>query len=146
LIREKNKGGDKMERFKLNSLVSGIILVVIVCFGFVVISGCATAQTKAGKPPFVETKKAVSTAKIDSVKYFIKKKMLYVEVSIKNTSDKPKIYRVNIFLPDGPSGGGLYPKGGKAKKAIKPGKKMKRSFPMYVKSLPDSIEIEVKEF
>jgi hypothetical protein len=135
-----------MKRSKLNSLVSVIILVVIVCFAFVLISGYATAQEKAKKPPFVETKKAVSTAKIDSVKYFIKKKMLYVEVSIKNTSDKPKIYRVNIFIPDGPSGGGLYPKGAKTKKAVKPGKKMKRSFPMYVKWLPDSIEIEVKEF
>jgi len=146
LIRENSKGGDKMERFKLISLVSGIILVVIVCFGFMLISGCATASKKAERSPFVETKQVISTAKIDSVKYFMKKGELNVEVSIKNVSDKAKIYRVNIFLPDGPSGGGLYPKGGKAKEAIKPGKKMKRSFPMYVKSFPDSIEIEVKEF
>ncbi|MCK4821694.1 hypothetical protein KA005_38365 [bacterium] len=136
-----------MKRIKLNSLVSVIIIgVVAVFFGFASMAGCATTPKKVEKGPFVETKKAVSTAKIDSVKYFMKKKMLNVEVTIKNISDKPKIYRVNIFIPNGPSGGGCYPKKAAAKKAIKPGKKMKRSFPMYVKSFPDSIEIEVKEF
>ncbi len=132
-----------MERFKLNSLVSGIILILVVCFGLVFLSGGTSAIAKSG---FVEKKIVCPTAKITGVKYFFKKKKLYVEVSIKNTSDKPKIYRVNIFIPDGPSGGGLYPKKANAKKAVKPGKKMKRSFPMYVKWLPDSIEIEVKEF
>ncbi len=132
-----------MERFKLNSLVSGIILILVVCFGLVFLSGGTPAIAKSG---FVEKKIVCPTAKITGVKYFFKKKKLYVEVSIKNTSDKPKIYRVNIFIPDGSSGGGLYPKKAKAKKAIKPGKKMKRSFPMYMKGFPDSIEIEVKEF
>jgi hypothetical protein len=96
LIRENSKGGDKMERFKLISLVSGIILVVIVCFGFMLISGCATASKKAERSPFVETKQVISTAKIDSVKYFIKKGELNVEVSIKNVSDK-----VIFFFPMG---------------------------------------------
>ena len=139
-----------MERLKLNSSVPGITLIPTVFFVFVLISGCATVSKKAEGPPFVETKKVVATAKIDSVQYFWKNNDLNVEVAIQNVSDKPKIYRVNIFIPNGPSGGGLYPKEAdeeeEQQKAMKPKEKMKRSFPMYFNRFPDSIEIEVKEF
>jgi len=56
---------------------------------------------------------------------------------------------VNIFIPNNPSGGGLYPKEAdeeKEQSAMKPKEKLRRPFPMYFNKFFDSIEIEVKEF
>lgn len=137
-----------MERFKLNSLFSGIILAVVVCVGFVLISGCATAPKKGEGP--VATLKVCPSAEITTLKYFMKKskfsggQKLHVKVGIRNISDKGKRYRVSIFLPDGVSSGGFYPRKGKPP-VVKPGTEKMRTFPMYFGSVPDSLTVKVEE-
>ncbi|MBE9594496.1 MAG: hypothetical protein IMF19_13580 [Proteobacteria bacterium] len=137
-----------MERFKLNSLFSGIILAVVVCVGFVLISGCATAPKKGEGP--VATLKVCPSAEITTLKYFMKKskfsggQKLHVKVGIRNISDKGKRYRVSIFLPDGVSSGGFYPRKGKPP-VVKPGTEKMRTFPMYFERVPDSLTVKVEE-
>ena len=138
-----------MERFKVNHLFSWIVLITAVCVGFVLISGCATQPEKKGNGP-VETLKVCPTAKITTLEYFMKEskfiggKKLHVKVGIKNISDKPLRYRVSIFLPDGASSGGFYPRKGKPP-VIKPGEEKVREFPMYYDKIPDDITVKVDE-
>ena len=137
-----------MERCKRNSLFSVIILAVVVCVGFVFISGCATAPKKGEGP--VATLKACPSAEITTLKYSMKKSKFsggpkfHVKVGIKNISDKAKRYRVSVFLPDGASSGGFYPRKGKPP-VIKPGAEKVREFPMYFSSVPDSLTVQVEE-
>ena len=137
-----------MERFKLNSLFSGIILAVVVCVGFVLISGCATAPKKGEGP--VATLKVCPSAEITTLKYSMKKSKFigglkfHVKVGIKNISDKDKRYRVSIFLPEGVSSGGFYPRKGKPP-VLKPGAEKVREFPMFFDRVPDSLTVRVEE-
>jgi hypothetical protein len=137
-----------MERLKHNSLFSVIILAVGVCVGFVLISGCATTPKKGEGP--VATLKVCPSAEITTLKYFMKKSefsggpKLHVKVGIKNISDKGKRYRVSIFLPDGVSSGGFYPRKGKPP-ILKPGTEEVATFPMYSDSIPDSLTVKVEE-
>lgn len=137
-----------MERFKINSLFPGIIIAVAVFVGLSLISGCATAPKKAQGPE--ATIKACSSAEVTTLKYFMKKskfsggEKLHLKVGITNISDKAKRYRVSIFLPDGVSAGGFYPRKGKPP-VIKPGEEKVRTFPMYFDRLPESVTIKVEE-
>ena len=138
-----------MEKFKVNNLFSGIILLLIVCVSFVLISGCATQSEKKGKGT-AETLTACPTAKVTTLEYFMKKSKfsggpkLHVKVGVTNVSDKPLRYRVSIFLPDGASSGGFYPRKGKPP-IVKPGEEKVRTFPMYYEKIPDAITIKVDE-
>ena len=88
----------------------------------------------------------VTTADVPKVDYQIKKykgkDRLHVTVEVKNVSSQPKRFRVNIWLPDGVTGGGFYPR---KKKAIEPGKTLTRTFPMYYDKMPSEVTILVKE-
>ena len=138
-----------MEKFKVNHLFSGIILIVAVCIGFVSISGCATQPEKGAQGP-AETLKICPTAKITTLEYFMKESKfsggpkLHVKVGIKNISDEPLRYRVSIFLPDGASSGGFYPRKGKPP-VLQPREDKERTFPMYYDKIPDVITIKVDE-
>ena len=63
-------------------------------------------------------------------------------VELKNVTKEPKRYRVNIWLPDGVSGGGFYPR--KAK-SIAAGKTLSRTFPMFYDKVPNKMQIMVRE-
>jgi len=140
-----------MERSKLNSLVSGIISLVVVCFGFVLISGCATAPEKAEGPS--ATLEVCRTAEITVLKYFMKEPetgggpKLHFRIGIKNISDKPKRFNLGIALPEGPSAGGYYPKQKKTGKIplLKPGEELVRVFRLYFDRVPDALTIKVEE-
>ena len=69
---------------------------------------------------------------------------LHMKVGIKNISDKPRRYRVSIFLPNGASSGGFYPRKGKPP-VLKPGEEKARTFPMYYDSIPDAFTVKVDE-
>jgi len=140
-----------METFKLNYLVSGIVSLVVVCFGFVLISGCATAPEKGEGPS--ATLEVCPTAEISVLKYFVKEPetgggpKLHFRIGIKNISDKPKRFNLSIALPEGPSAGGYYPK--KTKKVknplLKPGEELGRVFRRYFDRGPDALTIKVEE-
>lgn len=80
-----------------------------------------------------------ASAQITKVSYFYEmykgQPRLHFSVSIKNVTEEPKRYRLNLLLPEGPAVGGMYPR--KAK-AIEPGKTLERKFPVYIdlKKLP----------
>jgi len=119
------------------------ILFFILIFSVVLAIGPAA---KAAAESFKVCYDVVDTAQITDVKYFIAKyegkPRLHFEVTIKNVTSEPRRYRLNIFLPEGPAGGGLYPRN---KKAIDPGKTLSQKFPMYFDSLPTGYTIVVKE-
>jgi hypothetical protein len=137
-----------MKRFKFGSLFSGIILAVVVCVGFALISGCATSPKKAEGP--VATLEVCPSAEITTLKYFIKESKFsggpkfHVKVGITNISDKGNRYRVSISLPEGASAGGFFPVKGKPP-VLKPGEEMVREFPMYFEGIPDSLTVKVEE-
>jgi hypothetical protein len=138
-----------MEKFKVNNLFSWIILLMTVCVGFVLISGCATQPEKKGNGP-VETLQVCPTATISTLEYSKEKSKvsggpkLHVKVGVTNISDKPLRYRVSIFLPDGASSGGFYPRKGNPA-VLKPGEEKVRKFPMYYDEIPDAVTIKVDE-
>ncbi|MBN2034650.1 MAG: hypothetical protein JW836_15370 [Deltaproteobacteria bacterium] len=116
------------------------------------LTGCATtgsASKEAGIAPNI-VYKVTDSAQITKVAYYFKgyegKTRLHMELSIKNISSETKRYRVNIFLPEGPAAGGLYPRAVKADaKGIEAGKEQTQAFPMYFNELPTGFTIVVKE-
>jgi hypothetical protein len=116
------------------------------------LTGCATtgsASKEAGISRNIVYKVADS-AEITKVAYYFKDyegvTRLHMELSIKNISSETKRFRVNIFLPEGPAAGGLYPMAVKADaKGIEAGKEQTQAFPMYFNELPTGFTIVVKE-
>jgi len=134
-----------MQRFRRNSLFSGIILAIAVCVGFVLISGCATAQKKGEGP--VATLKVCPSAEITTLKYFMKESKFHLKVGLKNISDKPKRFNLSVAIPEGPSSGGFYPKQKKKGKIpyLKPGEEKLREFRLYFDTVPAEVLVKVEE-
>jgi len=134
-----------MERFKLNSLFSGIILAVVVCVGFVMIPGCATAPKKGEGP--VATLKVCPSAEITTLKYFMKESKFHLKIGLKNISDKPKRFNLSVAIPEGPSSGGFYPEQKKKGKIpfLKPGEEKLREFRLYFDNVPAEVTVKVVE-
>ena len=93
------------------------------------------------------------SAKITKVAYFYEAykgaPTLHIEVGLKNVTDHPQRYRVNILLPEGPAVGGMYPR---KKKAIEAGETLETKFPVYLEKskfaadfMPTGFTIMVKE-
>ncbi|MBW2040073.1 MAG: hypothetical protein JRI46_10885 [Deltaproteobacteria bacterium] len=125
-----------------------IVGVVILLFGGMTFLGCATLSPEAGKTKEAITYEVCPSAEITKVDYFMKKykgaPRLHFTVAIKNISKEPKRYRLQIFLPEGPSSGGFYPRKGKPP-VIKPGQEHSRTFPMYFSGPPTGFTMVVKE-
>jgi hypothetical protein len=137
-----------MERFKFNALLSGIIVAVVFCVGFVLISGCATAPKKG--EGLIATLDVCDSAEVSTLTYSVKESKfsggpkLHVKVGVKNISEEAKRYRVSIFLPSGVSSGGFYPRKGKPP-VLKPGEEKVREFPMYSDQVPETLTVKVDE-
>lgn len=90
------------------------------------------------------------SAKITKVAYFFKDyqgaSRLHMEIGIINVSSETRRFRVNIFTPDGASGGGLYPRKVKGDvTGVEAGKEMVQVYPMYYDKLPTGFTIVVRE-
>ena len=94
------------------------------------------------KPKLVVVKSAEVTKVTYEVKSYKGKDRFHVTVELKNVTAEPKRFRVNIWLPDGVSGGGFYPR--KAK-SIAAGKTLSRTFPMFYDKIPNKMQIMVRE-
>jgi hypothetical protein len=129
--------------------IVGLSVLLAVGLGLM---GCATVGSAAkeeGIAPNIVYDVADS-AEITKVAYYFKEykgsSRLHMELTIKNNSPETKRYRVNIFLPEGPGGGGLYPRKVKGDvQGVEAGAEHTREFPMYFNQLPSGFTIVVKE-
>jgi hypothetical protein len=90
------------------------------------------------------------SAEITKVAYCIKpykgNDHLHMAITVKNKAAETKRFRVNIFLPDGTSAGGLYPRKVKGDvTGVPAGEEHTREFPMLHNQLPSGFTILIKE-
>ncbi|MBI9083116.1 MAG: hypothetical protein JEZ11_05920 [Desulfobacterales bacterium] len=129
----------------------------IVCLAITMITACwLTGCVTTGKAAKDEglaqniAYEVADSAKITKVAYFFKDykgaSRLHMEIGIQNISSETKRFRVNIFTPDGASGGGLYPRKVKGDvTGVEAGKEMVQVYPMYYDKLPTGFTIVVRE-
>jgi hypothetical protein len=122
----------------------------------VITGGLLTACATTGKPaadtgiaPNI-TYQVADSAQLTKVAYYFKAykgaERLHMELTVKNISTEVKRYRVHIFLPEGPAGGGFYPRKVKDDaKGLAPGEELTQTFPMFYHQMPSGFTIVVKE-
>lgn len=136
----------------LKKVFRWIVGLSVLLAGCLWLMGCATVGSSPkddGIAPGV-VYQVPDSAEISKVAYYLKEyegaSRLHMELTIKNISPETRRFRVNIFLPEGPSGGGLYPRKVKEDaKGIEAGQEHTREFPMYFNQLPSGFMIVVKE-
>jgi len=91
------------------------------------------------------TYQVVESAEIEKIAIFEElyegASRLHFEVTLKNISQENKRFRLRIYLPEGPSAGGLYP----VKGTLEPQKSLTLKFPMYFSQLPSGFTVVVSE-
>lgn len=132
-------------------LRKGLLFAVLMAAAFW-ITGCAMTQVAEEEKPLPQgiQYQVSPSAEITSIAYCIKPYQgadhLHISVTVKNTSTATKRFRVNLFLPDGNSAGGLYPRKVKSDApGIPAGKEHTREFPMLNTQLPTGFTIIIKE-
>ena len=138
-----------MKRFKHVVGFLGII-AVLACLVF---SGCAGPKPKPGEifPCAAESrieKTIAAEAELADFSCVVKNwegmEVLHFNVAVKNISDQPQRYRVNIFLDNGKAVGGLIPQSTK-KGLVEPGQTASFVYPVSgMDRAPKSIELMVK--
>ncbi|MEJ2723150.1 MAG: hypothetical protein P8175_00640 [Deltaproteobacteria bacterium] len=138
-----------MEKSRYEALFLRTALTVILCAGLLCAIGGATAEKKGEAGPAV-TYEVCSTAQVTSLDCFMKESKfsggpkLHVKLGLKNIGGETKRFRASIFLPDGASAGGFYPRKGKPP-VLKPGEVQEQTFPMYFDRIPDALTVRVEE-
>ncbi len=101
-------------------------------------SGADTAALSCAAAGKVETQVSPE-AELTGLDCFFKDykgvKSLHFKVTLKNTSDQPQRYRVNLFLDNGKAVGGLIPRKGKPP-VVKPGEAASFTYPVKGMSEP----------
>jgi hypothetical protein len=118
------------------------LLVAVIAAAFLFfIAGCAgkgyTPGTAPDSFPCVPESKLekdiVPEAALENLSCYFKKyegeATLHLKVAVKNVSDKPQRYRVNIFMDNGKAVGGLIPRTTK-KGLVEPGQSMSFDYPV----------------
>ena len=125
----------KHVRLKTLRILALVLIAGLMC------AACVTSSSTPVKDKMSENiiYNMPDSASITGVNYFYADykgtDRLHFEVTVKNKSQVPHRYRLNILLPQGPAVGGMYPR---KEKAIAPGKSLTRKFPVYIdaKKLP----------
>ena len=138
-----------MKRFQHVASILGII-AVLACLVF---AGCAGPKPKPGEVfPCAADRKIEKTiapeAELAEFSCEIKKwegsETLHFNVAVKNISDQPQRYKVNIFLDNGKAVGGLIPRTTK-QGLVEPGKTESFVYPVSgMDRAPKSIELMIK--
>ncbi|MEW5912543.1 MAG: hypothetical protein AB1814_08310 [Thermodesulfobacteriota bacterium] len=101
------------------------------------------AMAAAGPKTKLDVVKSAKVTKADfQVKKHKGKDRLFVTVEVQNVSKAPKRFRVNIWLPNGVTGGGFYPR---KTQPLAPGKSLAQTFPFNTGKMPSEATILVKE-
>ena len=125
------------------------VVLAIAIYGLV---GCATTDTKIHEDAFGQNiqYEVTPSAEITKIEYSLKPykgtDRLHMAITVKNKTGETKRFRVNVFLPDGTSAGGLYPR--KVKDdvtGVLAGEEHTQEFPMLYNQLPSGFTIIIKE-
>jgi len=136
---------------KLNriELLAGVVVALAIIFG---LGGCATTDADVNAAAFDQNihYEVAASAEITKIAYCIKSykgtDRLHMAITVKNKAAETKRFRVNIFLPDGTSAGGLYPRKVKGDvTGVPAGEDHTREFPMLYNQLPSGFTILIKE-
>ena len=135
-----------MPKLNRKGLIVLVLAVAVFCSG-----GCATTDVAVQEEAFAQNiqYEVSPSAEITKIAYCIKPYKgadhLHMSVTVKNMTAETKRFRVNIFLPDGNSAGGLYPRKVKDDApGIPAGEEHTREFPMLYNTLPSGFTIMVK--
>lgn len=125
------------------------VVLAIAIFGF---GGCATTDTKSHEDAFGQKiqYEVTPSAEITKIDYGLKPykgaDRLHMAITVKNKTSETKRFRVNVFLPDGTSAGGLYPrKVNDDVTGVLAGEEHTEEFPMLYNQLPSGFTIIIKE-
>lgn len=92
----------------------------------------------------VASEAEVSLFKCYIDKYKKKHESIHYTIVVKNISNEPQRYRVNIFIPEGRAVGGLLPRKGKPP-VLKPGEEAKFTYPMKnFAQIPESMDVVIQ--
>jgi hypothetical protein len=135
---------------KLNRIeLLASVLLALALFG---LGGCATTDADVNAAAFEQNiqYEVAPSAEITQIAYGIKPykgtDRLHMTITVKNKTEETKRFRVNIFLPDGTTAGGLYPRKVKGDvTGVPAGEEHTREFPMLYNQLPSGFTILVKE-
>ena len=126
-----------------------MIFLIILGLGL----GCAGMTYKPSGPVACNTKIKWDVAKEADITFLNcsikeysgwKRSVLHFEVGVKNKSDQPQRFRVQIMLPaEGVAGGGLLPTKGKPP-VLEPGKGAKAIYPVNLEKVPKKVTVVVK--
>jgi len=117
------------------------LLIAVIAAACLFFTGCAgkgyTPGTAPESFPCVPENKLekdiAPEAALESLSCYFKKyegkDTLHLKVAVKNVSDKPQRYRVNIFMDNGKAVGGLIPRTTK-KGLVEPGQSMSFDYPV----------------
>jgi len=137
-----------MPKIRMITFFAGVALVIAALS----LGGCASTGSAVPAETFAQNivYEIAPSAALTNVAFGIKPYKgtdhLHLALTVKNISSETKRFRVNIFLPDGTSGGGLYPRKVKGDvTGVKAGEEHTREFPMLSKQLPSGFTIIVKE-
>lgn len=123
------------------------LLVAVMAAACLFFTGCAgkgyTPGTAPDSFPCVPESKLdkdiVPEAALENLSCYFKKyegkATLHLKVAVKNVSDKPQRYRVNMFMDNGKAVGGLIPRTTK-KGLVEPGQSMSFDYPVV--DMPES--------
>jgi len=135
---------------KLSSIkqLASVVLALAI-FG---LGGCASMDATINEAAFDQNiqYEVAPSAEITQIAYGIKPykgaDRLHMSITVKNKASETKRFRVNIFLPDGTSAGGLYPRKVKGDvTGVPAGEEHTREFPMLYNQLPSGFTILIKE-
>jgi hypothetical protein len=128
-------------------MASAVLVISVLC-----LSGCATSEQSVKGDVFAQNIQydIAPSAEITKIAYCIKPfdgtDRLHMEITVKNKAAEAKRFRVNIFLPDGTTGGGLYPRKVKGDvDGVPAGEEHTCEFPMLYNKLPSGFTIMIKE-
>jgi len=129
-------------------LLASVVLAIAI-FG---LGGCATTDAGVNEAAFEQNiqYEVTPSAEIMQIAYCVKPykgtDRLHMSITVKNKAAETKRFRVNIFLPDGTSAGGLYPRKVKGDvTGVPAGEEHTREFPMLYNQLPSGFTILIKE-
>lgn len=135
---------------KLSSIkrLASVVLALAI-FG---LGGCASTDADVNEASFEQNiqYEIAPSAEITQIAYCVKPykgtDRLHMSITVKNKAAETKRFRVNIFLPDGTSAGGLYPRKVKGDvTGVPAGEEHTREFPMLHNQLPSGFTILIKE-